>query len=128
MLDAELKKKLVGTEATRKGVRQLADAIEKLFGRNACDQVSGIDPAKIENVIPLLLTRDDIGSAYNSSAYLNFQFQELICGVYFTRAVTPLSAVSMDDVDMLAPYLVDVSLSEILTARAKGDKDLVFPL
>jgi hypothetical protein len=29
---------------------------------------------------------------------------------------------------MLAPYLVDVSLSEILTERVKGDKDLVFPL
>src|SRR5262244_923806 len=64
VLDAELKKKLVGTEATRKGVRQLADAIEKLFGRNVCDQVSDIFPANIENVIPLLLTRDDIGSAY----------------------------------------------------------------
>jgi hypothetical protein len=128
VLDAELKRKLVGTEATRKGVRQLADAIEKLFGRNACDQVSGIDLVKIENVIPLLLTRDDIGSAYNSSAYLNFQFQELIRGADFTRTVTPLSAVSVDDVEMLAPYLVDVSLSEILTARVKGDKDLVFPL
>ena len=127
-LDAELKKKFVGTEAARKGVRQLADAIDKLFGRDAHDQVSGIDLGKIDNVIPVLLTRDDIGSAFNLSAYLNFNFQELIRGTNFTRTVSPLCAVSIDDFERLAPYLVDVSLSEILLARLKGDKDLVFPL
>jgi hypothetical protein len=127
VLDAELKKKFVGTVAARKGVRQLADAIDKLFGRNAHDQLSGIDLAKIENVIPVLLTRDDIGSAFNSSAYLNFQFQELIRGTDFTRTVSPLSAVSVDDFERLAPYLVDVSLHDILMARLNGDKDLVFP-
>jgi hypothetical protein len=127
-LDAELKKKFVGTQEARKGVRQLADAIDKLFGRNARDQIYGIDLTKTENVIPLLLTRDDIGSAFNFSAYLNYQFQELIRGTDFTRIVTPLSAVSVDDVEVLAPYLVDIPLSEVLMARVAGDKELVFPL
>jgi DNA invertase Pin-like site-specific DNA recombinase len=36
-------KEFLGTEAGRKGVRQLVDAIQKLFGRDAHDQVSGID-------------------------------------------------------------------------------------
>jgi hypothetical protein len=127
-LDAELKKKFVGTQGARKGVRQLADAINKLFGPNARDQISGIDLTKTENVIPLLLTRDDIGSAFNFSAYLNFQFQELIRGTDFTRIVTPLSAVSVDDVEILAPYLVDLALDEVLMARVIADKELVFPL
>jgi hypothetical protein len=127
-LDAELQKKFVGTAATPKGVRQLVDAIQKLFGREAHDQVSGIDLGKIENVIPVLLTRDDIGSAFNISAYLNFHFQELIRGTSFTPTVSPLCAVSVNDFEQLAPYLVDVSLSEILLARLNGDKDLIFPL
>jgi hypothetical protein len=127
-LDAELKKKFVGTQGARKGVRQLADAINKLFGPNARDQISGIDLTRTENVIPLLLTRDDIGSAFNFSAYLNFQFQELIRGTDFTRIVTPLSAVSVDDVEILAPYLVDLALDEVLMARVIADKELVLPL
>jgi hypothetical protein len=77
---------------------------------------------------PVLLARDDIGSAFNLSAYLNFHFQELIRGTNFTRTVSPLCAVSVDDFERLAPYLADVSLREILMARLSGDKDLVFPL
>jgi hypothetical protein len=128
VLDAELKKKFVGTQASRKGVRQLVDAIQKLFGPDSHDQVSGFDLGGVENVIPVLLTRDDIGSAFNLSAYLNFHFQELIRGTSFTRTISPLCGVSVDDFERLAPYLVDTSLSEILMARINGDKELVFPL
>jgi hypothetical protein len=128
VLDAELKKKFVGTEAARKGVRQLADAIRKLFGKEVHDQLSGIDLTKTENVIPVLLTRDDIGSAFNSSAYLNYHFQELVRGTDFTRTISPLNALSVDDFERLAPYLVDVSLGDILMARLNGDKDLIYPL
>jgi len=70
VLDAELKKKFVGTEDTRKGVRQLVDAIQKLFGPDAHDQASGIDLETVENVIPVSLTRGDIGSAFNLDALL----------------------------------------------------------
>ena len=128
LLDAELKKKFVGTETSRKGVRQLVEAIQNLFKKDAQDQVSGIDLGTIENVIPVLLTRDDIGSAFNFSAYLNFHFQDLIRGATFTHTVSPLCALSADDFEKLAPYLVDVSLSEILMARLNADKDLIFPL
>jgi hypothetical protein len=127
VLDAELKQKFVGTENSRKGVRQLIDAIKSLFAKDACDAVRDVDLRKVERVIPILLTRDDIGSAFNFSAYLNFHFQELIQETEFTRSISPLSALSAADLESLSPYLVDMPLSDALLARIEADKDLIFP-
>ena len=126
-LDAELRQKFVGTETSRKGVRQLVDAIKSLFAKDARDVIADVDLQKVENVIPIILTRDDIGSAFNFSAYLNFHFQELIQGIGFTHSVSPLSALSAADLESVSPYLVDMSLSDALLARIAADKDLVFP-
>lgn len=128
VLDAELSQKFLGTQSSRKGVHQLVDALQSLFAKNPPDEISGLDLRSIDTVIPLVLTRDDIGSAFNFSAYLNFHFQELVQGICFTRAVSPLSAASIDEFERLSPYLVDVSLSEVLLARIDLDPDLLFPL
>jgi hypothetical protein len=127
VLDAELKKKFVGTDSGRKGVRQLVDAIQNLFSKDASDSVAGVNLEGIETIIPVLLTRDDIGSAFNSSAYLNFHFQELSRGIELARTVSPLCALSANDLECFAPYLVDVALSDALLAPFKADKDLTFP-
>ena len=127
-LDAELKKKFVHSETSRKGVRQLGDSIQNLFGKNSQDEVYDLNLSNIDTVIPILLTRDDIGAAFNVSAYLNLHFQEAIREMEFTRAVSPLCAVSACDVERLAPYLRQLSLAEIFLGRIKGDKDLIFPL
>lgn len=83
---------------------------------------------EIDNVFPVVLTRDDIGSAFNSNAYLNFHFQELIKTSEAVRPVMPLCCISADDLERLTPYLNDVPLGEVLSARITGDSSLVFPL
>jgi hypothetical protein len=128
VLDAELKKKFVGTKNARKGVRQLVDAIQNLFSKDTQDQIPDVNLHAIENVIPVVLTRDDIGSAFNLSAYLNFHFQELIRGIEFARPISPLCAISANDLEKLSPYLKDISLGEVLLGRINADKDLIFPL
>jgi hypothetical protein len=128
VFDAELKAKLVGTTSRRKGVRQLVDAIQNLFMNKPPDSINGVDLHEVDTVFPVVLTRDDIGHAYNSSAYLNLHFQELVAGRDAVCRVMPLCCISADDVERLTPYFNDVSLPDILSARIAGDPNLVFPL
>lgn len=128
VLDGELTKKLVGSRTSRKGVRQLVHAIQDLCGRGIPNAIDGLDVNDIDAVFPLIVTRDDIGSAFNSNAYLNFHFQELIKDIDLVRSVMPLCCISADDLERLTPYLADISLAEILSARIAGDGSLVTPL
>jgi hypothetical protein len=128
VLDLELQSKLIGTPKRRKGVRQLVEAIENLFVKNPPDSISGIEMAEVDAVFPVVLTRDDIGSAYNVSTYLNLHFQELIKDRQTRCPILPLCSISADDVERLTPYLTEVSLGDILSARVAGDSRLVFPL
>lgn len=128
VLDLELKTKLVGTPSKRKGVWQLVDAIENLYRRDSPDSIDGVNVRDVDAVFAVVLTRDDIGSAYNISAYLNLHFQELIKNRDTLCPIMPLSCISADDVERLTPYLSDVSLGDILSARISGDSSLVFPL
>jgi hypothetical protein len=127
-LDSELKSKLVGTDEARKGVHQLADAVQKLCRQKDPDQVEGLDMYGITTVFPLIITRDDLGSAFYMNAYLNWHFQALIKGKRFLRSVTPLFCMSANDLENLSPFLADTSLADILSARYKQDKKLMFSL
>jgi hypothetical protein len=128
VLDAELQEKLVGTPKRRKGVYQLFDAVVKLCTKDSSHAIRDIDMRDIDTVIPLILTRDDIGAAFNTSAYLNFQFQELLKGFEPERSVLPLSCISVDDLERLAPYLNDTALSDVIRGRIESERSLVSPL
>lgn len=125
-LDTELRTKLVGTQESRKGVYQLADAVEKLCRRDNPDQIEGIDLYEVTTLFPLIVTRDDLGSAFYMNAYLNWHFQELVKNQKFLRSVTPLFCMSADDMEKLSPFLSDTPLAEVLSARYKPDKSLKF--
>src|SRR6516164_6180264 len=62
------------------------------------------------------------------NAYLNWHFQELIKGKRFLRSVTPLFCISANELENLSPFLADTSLADILSARYKQDKKLMFSL
>jgi hypothetical protein len=126
LLDTELQGKLVGTAARRKGVYQLADAVQRICKPNSQEHINGLDPYEITTFFPLILLRDDLGSAFGMNAYLNYHFQELIKGTKFQRAVTPVFCMSSQDLEKLSPYLHDTPLATILSARYKSDKDLAF--
>ena len=121
-LEAELKKKLVGTPESRKGVYQLADAVEKLCRQDNPDRIEGVDMSQITTIFPLIITRDDLGAALGTNAFLNLHFQELMKSTKFSRSVTPLTCLSADALEMLSAYLPDTSLADALSARFKRDK------
>jgi hypothetical protein len=123
-LESDLRKKLVGTAESRKGVYQLADAVEKLCRYDKPDRIEGIDMSQVTTVFPLIITRDDLGSALGTNAFLNLHFQELLRGKRFPRSVTPLFCLSADDLEKLSAYLPDTAFAEVLTARYKRDKKL----
>jgi hypothetical protein len=125
-LDSELQSKLVGTPKSRKGVLQLVDAVDKLCRPDNPEKIEGVDMYDVSTVFPLLITRDDLGSAFYMNAYLNWHFQEQIRGKRFLRSVTPLFCMSTDDLEKLSPFLRDTSLAEALSARLKQDKGLKF--
>jgi hypothetical protein len=127
VLDAELKVKLVGTPNRRKGVFQLVDAVEKLCRRENPEAVEGVDMYGVTTIFPLIITRDDLGSAFNVNAYLNNHFQEGTKNCKFLRSVTPLFCMSADDIEGLSPFLRDTRFSDILAARYRADKSLTRP-
>ena len=126
VLDAELTEKLVGTAKKRKGVHQLADAVRRLCSRNATEKIEGLDLYDVTTAFPLIITRDDLGSAFHMNAYLNFHFQQLTKDSRFGRSVTPLFCMSADDLEKLSPFLNDTSLATVLSSRYKADPGLNF--
>jgi hypothetical protein len=121
----EVESKLVGTPQKRKGIRQLAEAVDKLCRPDNPDAIDGVDMTEVTVIFPLLITRDDIGSAWGMNAYLNSRFQELISGMRRLRPVTSLFCMSADDIEKLSPFLADTSLAKTLSARHKAEKPLM---
>ena len=71
-----LEKKLVGTPTNRKGVTQLLKAIENITTLPK----KSVPPylAKANKIIPLIVTKDEIGSGWVINKYLNQRFEEQI--------------------------------------------------
>lgn len=125
VLKREIEGKLVGTEARRKGVRQLVNAVERLCRRENTDGIRGIDTETLEVLIPVVITRDDVGSAWGLNAYLNERFRELKGAYGLWRPVTSLFSLSADDVEKISSYLSDTRLSDLLLARYRADRRLM---
>ncbi len=125
VLTTELENKLVGEPDRRKGVRQLAHAVERLCRRENTDAIQGVDMADLEVILPVVITRDDIGSAWGMNAYLNARFKELKVIENQWRPVTSLFCLSANDVEMISSYLPDTSFAEMLNARYKAEKPLM---
>jgi hypothetical protein len=123
----ELEKKYVGTEDNRKGVRQLAAAIHKTCSRAGADAVGGVDLNSISTVIPVLITRDDIGGYFVVNAYLNARFKELMGRTRYQKSITPCVCMCSDTLEKLTPYFCDTSFADILSSRIRNDKTLRAP-
>jgi hypothetical protein len=130
LLRKELEEKLIGTEFRSKGIRQLANAALSLFSRDGARKIRGLDLSRTTRVIPLLITRDDIGSSFGTNAYLNLKFRSLLGKQRkkLTKTITPLFCVSADDIEKVSNNLSDTSLTRILESRYEGDRGLMLTL
>jgi len=112
-------------EEKLKNGQQLATAIIRLFGRETRDCCREVDLSAVRTVYPLLVTRDDVGSALVMNRYLAWRFRQAFNrSMVKPRVVTPLFCMSVDALEKIAPYLGKVKLSDILDARYQGDKAL----
>lgn len=118
LLSQALDEKLV----TEKGVRQLANAIERLFARGTKDQIADVDISRVRRVFPVLVTRDGIGGALVINVILNRKFDTMLnrrsCRPYL---ITPLFCMDAEVMEGISAYLREVRLDDILDARYKGD-------
>ncbi len=125
LLQEEIEKKLVGSPKNKKGVRQLAAAIPRVFGRKRSDSIQGVDVSGVRRIYPVLITRDDIGETVLINRLLNKRFQKY-CGQRSVRpcTVTPLFCLSAEAAEAISAYLKEASFTDILKARYKKDPSL----
>jgi hypothetical protein len=121
-----LEKKLVGTPTNRKGVTQLIKAIENITTLPK----ESLPPylAKANKIIPLIVTKDEIGSGWVINKYLNERFEEQIDKKnYKFHTITPLVTMSAGTVERAMRALAKMPLSTILEDRITANRDLGQP-
>lgn len=127
-LRAEIEKKYV----TPKGVFQIAKAIVTANNRANPRPIEGVDLSRVTTIMPVLITRDDIGDGFFVNTYLNARFQDAKRELNISKAIGPvycsqLICMSVDVVEKLTPYLIDTRFSGILADRMMLDPDLRAP-
>lgn len=127
-LKAEIEKKYV----TPQGVFQIARSVAAALNRSNPRRIEGIDLSGIATIMPLLITRDDIGDGFFVNTYLAFRFQDAKRQLDLSKVIEPvhctkLICMSVDIVEKLSSYLPDTRLPAILACRMMSDPDLRAP-
>jgi len=121
---AFLEDRLVCGTNRRVGVAQLAHTLDRITRVRP----SALPPwlADIRKFIPVIVTKDDIGSSWVVNAYLNKRFkQESKRHKKYT--ITPLVSLSVSTLERLMKTLTEVPFAEILEGRMQEDKQLTRP-
>ena len=108
------------------GVSQLVNAVETLASLPSADAPPLL--RGITKFIPLIITKDEIGSSWMTNAYLNARFREKLnrkkCKKY---TVTPLVSMSISTLERSLAALSDHAFSDILQDRIRADRKLAQP-
>ncbi len=84
---------------------------------------------RIDTIMPVIVTRDDIGSSWSVNAYLNNRFSERLIGKKRHKriTVTPLLSLSVGTLEKLMGTLSKMSLDVVLEDRIKRNPTLLWP-
>jgi hypothetical protein len=121
-----LEAKLVGTQTKRKGVWQLVKAIENLKTKST----EFLPPclARVNKIIPLIVTKDEIGSSFFINTYLNERFESQFKRKdYRPLVITPLVTMSAGSLERAMRPLAKMAFSTILENRITTDRQLGRP-
>jgi hypothetical protein len=121
-----LESKLVGTINSRKGVTQLMRAIENIKQKPK----SFLPPclAKTNKIIPLIVTKDEIGSSFFINRYLNERFEaQFKRKDYKPLVIAPLVTMSSGSIERAMRPLAKMPFSTILEDRITADRQLGRP-
>ena len=119
----EIEEKLVA----KRGASQLARSIALVFHKKAPRRVANIDLSRVTKVFPVVITRDDIGSALGINRYLADRFRELLQRRQLRTKVTPVFCLSAQDVELICGFLKEASLADLLEERYRQDPGLLSP-
>jgi hypothetical protein len=84
--------------------------------------------ANVKEIMPLLITKDDIGSSWMTNAYLNVRFQQQRTEEEKNKGdVSPLVSMSVGTLERAIAPLQEMALSDILSDRIKEEPFLGTP-
>ena len=130
-LTAEIERKLVEDKesSSRKGVLQLAEAVQTLFGVNSSTVVPGIDLSMIKHVYLYIVTLDSIGGTIGMSAFLNtFLDEHLDRKAFPLLRIRPIFCSEIEALETITGFFAKTSLPEILEAWFVANPSLTAPL
>jgi hypothetical protein len=116
-----LEEKLVKT----KGVKQLLNAVERLSG-------TGADVPEhlkcVTKIIPVIITRDDVGGCWGVNAYLNKRFKDQLSKkAHKEMVVTPLVSMNISSLERMTWVLQKKAFADVMEDRIKTDPTLRQP-
>ena len=108
------------------GVSQLLTAID-----NICSMSPDTLPTwlrGIRKIIPVIITKDEIGSSWMTNAYLNARFQQKLSKRRCKpRKVTPLVSMNVSTLERAIPAMNEMAFSDIMEDRIQEDPMLGRP-
>ena len=121
-----LERHLVSGTDRKVGVQQLLRAIDRISASRRQDLPDCLKGVK--KLIPLIITRDDIGSSWMTNGYLNARFQEHRRHKAWKRyIVPPLVSMSIATLERGVSWLRKIALSDILEQRIRDDRSMSKP-
>lgn len=108
------------------GVSQLLTAIDNIDTmpkENLPEWLRGV-----KKIIPVIITKDDIGSSWVTNAYLNTRFQDkLNRRKYETLKITPLVSMNVASLERSVAAMQEIAFSDIMEDRIQQDSKLSSP-
>ena len=119
-----LEDRLVSGTDRRVGIGQLVRALDNITGA----RLTSLPPwlSSIKKFIPVIVTKDDIGSSWVVNGYLNKRFKQEK-KKYKHYIVTPLVSLSISTLERLMKTLEELPFSAVLEGRIQEDKELNRP-
>jgi hypothetical protein len=122
----ELDKKLVYGTDRPVGVSQLMNAINNILEKPKEELPKWL--RDVRKIIPVVITRDDIGSSWMTNGYLNTRFQEMKGGRRYKKTkVTPLVSMSIGSLERACSALQQMEFSDLMEDRIREDRNLGRP-
>jgi hypothetical protein len=130
-LSDEIEKKLAHDKEAnrRKGVWQLSEAVQKLFGPGASIVLPGIDLKKIKHLYLCIVTLDSIGATIGVSPFLNTFLDERLDRRAFRAVdIRPLFCSDIETLEIITGFFAMSSLATILERWFTTNPSLATPL
>jgi hypothetical protein len=114
------KKAITGEDGERKGVAQLHENLRRLLDG---DDIPGIDLRAIKTIYPVLAFFDHSFTSPYLHEFYNEHFDRVSLRRKPKRSITPLFAITIDDLENALPYTLTHSWSDMLDSYSNLNKD-----